>query len=92
MEDSRVSMVNPLGDRMMQIMCHSCKLTDEAILPDDVRETVKKWLIQSVRLYVCSFMFADSPFKAESTGGLGDFRDGFWVNKPNLNFAISGHL
>lgn len=86
-ECSGVTMMNPLGEKELVISCESCELVDEAVKPEDVRHIVKKWLVQSVRSYTCTFIFEGGTFKTSSDGGLADFSEGFWVNKPNLLFT-----
>ena len=79
-EDNGVSMANPLGERMMRIECENCGLTDEAIRPDDVRSTVNKWLVQTVRQYTCWFWFGEYYLDASTDKGIAEFKDGFWIN------------
>ena len=89
-EDSQVSAENPLGERRLEISCAGCWLTDHAIEPENVRSTVKAWLLQEETRYMCSFEFffnGTQPSKElTEIPSLDAVAGGFWVNEE-LKFA-----
>ena len=77
---STVSASNPLGERMAVIYCGEWGLTDEAIRPHDVRETVKAWLVEETITYWVSYHFDGDNWYLDIPS-IGDIKDGFWINK-----------
>ena len=44
-ESNAMNAVNPMGERMMSIKCKKCGAGDDAVSENDVRETLKAWMM-----------------------------------------------
>ena len=79
MENNIVSLDNPSGERRLVIQCDECGLFDDAIHVDDVRETVKAWLVDAQPRYLCKFKFNGEYYEV-SVPGISELTNGFWIN------------
>ncbi|MCK4704595.1 MAG: hypothetical protein KAT90_03865, partial [Gammaproteobacteria bacterium] len=66
--------------KIMRIACKNCEEKDEYIA-QQMTDGVKSWLVETKRMYTCTFSFRGEYCATGSYDGIGEFTDGFLVDK-----------